>query len=127
MPGALEGLEVADEDLPSPHRPVAAEPGAVEDRADRRPGLAVLGQAGGEVSVVVLDRDALDALAGERVGGRQVVGMQVVGDDLGRDREQRLEVRDAGLERAERLDVLEVADVVARPTRGDRGRGRTCS
>ena len=58
-------------------------------------GLAVLGQAGGQVGVVVLDRDVLDALARERVRGREVVGVQVVRDDLRRDREQPLEVRDA--------------------------------
>ena len=41
--------------------------------------------------------------------------MQVVRDDRGLDREQPLEVRDAVRERAQRLAVLEVADVVADP------------
>ena len=41
--------------------------------------------------------------------------MQVVRDDLGRDLEQRLEVRDAVAQRRQRLVVLDVADVVARP------------
>ena len=60
--------EVADEELPAPDRPVGAVPGAVEDRADGRAGLAVLRQAGGEVGVVVLDGDAVDALALQGVG-----------------------------------------------------------
>ena len=65
--------------------------------------------------VVVLDGDALHPVARQRVGGRQVVRVQVVRDDLRRHREQPLEVRDAVLERAERLGVLEVADVVRDP------------
>ena len=83
----------------------------------RRPGLAVLGQAGGQVGVVVLDADQLDVVALERVLGRQVLGMQVVGDDLRLDREQPLEVLDPLEEGAQRLVVLEVADVVADPRR----------
>ncbi len=59
------------------------------------PRLAVLGQAGGEVGVVVLHADELDAVALERVLRREVLGVQVVGDDLGLDREQPLEVLDA--------------------------------
>jgi hypothetical protein len=75
----------------------------------------VLGQARAEVRMVVLDRDVLDALPGQRVGGREVVRVEIVHDNLGRDREQVLEVRHALGEGAERLDVLEVADVVRDP------------
>ncbi len=113
--GALEAAQVAAQDLPAPHRAVRAEPGPVEDRADRRAGLAVLGEARREVGVVVLDGDVLDAFARERVGRREEVGMQVVRDDRGRDREQPLEVGDAVLERPQRLEVAEVADVRADP------------
>jgi hypothetical protein len=113
--GALEAAQVADQDLAAPHRPVGAEPTAVEDRADRRPLLAVVGQAGREVGVVVLDRDALDALARERVCGRGVVGLQVVRHHLGGDREQPLQVPHALLVRRERLGGSEVADVVGDP------------
>ena len=81
--GALEAVQPADEQLAAPHRAVEPEAGAVEDRPDRRAALAVLGQAGGEVRVVVLHADELDALARERVGGREVVRVQVVRDDLG--------------------------------------------
>ena len=91
------------------------------------PGLAVLGQARRQVRVVVLDPDQLDAVEIERVFGRQVLGVQVVGDDLGLDREQRSEVLDPLGERAERLVVLEVADVVADPGPTSRAPGRTCS
>ncbi len=111
----LEALEAAEEDLPAPDRPVGAEARAVVDRADRRPGLAVLGERRGEVRVMVLDADELDALALLRVARREVVGVQVVCDDLGHDLEQLLEVRDAVLQRRQRLVVLDVADVVAAP------------
>ena len=79
---AVERREVADEQLAAPDRAVEAVAGAVEDRADRRPWLAVLGQARRQVGVVVLDADQLDALALERVLGREVLGVQVVRDDL---------------------------------------------
>ncbi len=67
-PTRVEPAQVADQDLAAPDRAVGAVAGTVEDRADGGPGLAVLGQAGGEVRVVVLDGDELDALALERVG-----------------------------------------------------------
>ena len=59
---ALEAGQIADEDLAAPDRAVGAVAGAVVDRADRRAGLAVLGEARGEVRVVVLDGDELDAV-----------------------------------------------------------------
>ena len=65
--------------------------------------------------MVVLDRDGLHALAGERVAGREVVGVLVVRDHLGHDREQPLEVLDPRLEGLQHLVGLEVADVVADP------------
>ena len=49
----------------------------------------------------------------ERVLGRQVLRMQVVGDDLRLEPEELLVDRDAGLEVLQRLEVLEVADVLA--------------
>ena len=91
---ALEAAEIADQQLAAPDRAVGAVAGAVEDRADRRAGLAVLGQSRGQVRVVMLHADQLDALALERVLGRQVVRVQVVGDDLRLDREEPLEVLD---------------------------------
>ena len=113
--GAGEALEVAGQQLAAPHRPVGAVPGAVVDGPDGGAALAVLGEDGRQVGVVVLDGDVLDALAGQRVGGRQVVGVQVVGDDLRRHGEELLEVRDALGEGAQRLLVAQVADVVADP------------
>ena len=112
---ARSNAQVADQDLAAPDRPVRPVARAVEDRADRRALDAVLGEARGEVRVVVLDADQLQAVALERVGGRRVVGVEVVGDDLGRDREQPLEVLDPLPVGEQRRVVLEVADVVADP------------
>ena len=78
----------------------------------------MLGQACRQVRVVVLDADQLDPVALERVLRREVLGVQVVGDHLGRHREQRAEVLDPVGERAQRLVVLEVADVVTDPGTG---------
>ncbi len=71
----------------------------------------MFGEDRGEVRVVVLDADGREVQV-ERERGREVVGMEVVGDDLGRDREQALEVGDPVGEGAQRLVVLQVADVM---------------
>ena len=92
MTDPLEPAQVAEQQLAAPDGAVLAVAGAVVDRTDRRPPLAVLGQRGGEVGMVVLDADVLDALALERVCGGQVAGMQVVRDDAWLDREQPLEM-----------------------------------
>ena len=73
VPDALEAAQVAVQQLAAPDRAVGPVAGAVVDRADRGLRLAVLGEAGGEVGVVVLHADVLDAVALERVRGRQVV------------------------------------------------------
>jgi hypothetical protein len=115
VPGAPEPRRAADEQLAAPHGPVRPVARAVEDRADGVAGLAVLGQAGGQVGVVVLHADELQALLLARPRGREVVRVQVVGHDLRRHGQQAPEVLDRLAERAERLQVLQVADVVAGP------------
>jgi hypothetical protein len=46
------------------------------------PGNSAIHHAGGDVSVVVLDGDPLDALQRAREAGRPVTGVEIVGDDL---------------------------------------------
>ena len=70
---ALEAARVPYQELPSPHRAVRAVPGAVEDRPHRPAGLAVLRQTGGEVGVVVLHANGLNALTLEGVLGGEVL------------------------------------------------------
>ncbi len=57
MRDPLEAGEVAAQHLAAPDRPVGAEAGAVEHDGERRARLAVLGEAGGGVRVVVLHLD----------------------------------------------------------------------
>ena len=115
VPRPLEAAKVAGEDLAAPDRPVGAQSRPVEDRADRRPALTMLGEAGGEMRVVVLNPRQANALALLRIRGRAVVGMQIVGHDGGIDGEQPLEVRDPLCVGAHGLGVAEVADVVPDP------------
>ena len=75
--------QVPEQQLPAPDGAVASEPRPVEDHAERRPGLAVLGKHRGQVGVVVLHRHQLHPLALQRIRARQVVGVQVVGDEPG--------------------------------------------
>ena len=114
--GALKAPQVCDQELAAPDGAVWPVPGAVEDRSHCGPiSGTVLGQAGCEVGVVVLDADRPHALAFQRVPRREVVGVQVVHDDFGRDREQALEVLDALLKGPQRRVLLEVADVMPDP------------
>ena len=115
MAGALEAREVPHQQLPAPDRPVDPQPRTVVDRSDRPPALPVLGQARGEVGVVMLDAHELHALALQRVSGGEVVRVQVVDHHLGLDREQRFEMGDPLAEGAQRLPVPQVADVVPDP------------
>ena len=87
----------------------------------------VLGQHAGDVGVVVLHADLAPDVQIERVFGRQVVRVQVVGDRLGLDVEQALEVLDPFAERGQRLQVFQVADVVADERLPPLDRGRMCS
>ena len=116
---ALVSGEVGHEELAAPDGAVGAVAGAVEGHPDDRAVLgrvAVVGQAGGDVGVVVLHADQVQALVGvgefQRVLGGQVLRVQVVRDHLRLDAEQPAEVRDALGERAQRLGVLQVPDVV---------------
>ena len=113
--GPLEARRTAHQKLPAPDRSVAAVAGAVVDRPHRGTELAVLGQAGREVGVVVLDPEGLDALALERLARGEVVRMQIVGDHGRLDAEQALEVGHPLAERAQGLPIAQVADVVAHP------------
>ena len=63
----------------------------------------------------------------ERVLRREVFGVQVVRDDVGAQLKEPLEVLDALLVRAQRLEVLKVADVVTHEGVVGRARGRRCS
>ena len=123
MPGPLEPGQVRDQELAAPDGAVRPVTGAVEGHPDDRPAGPVVGQAGRDVRVVMLNAHELHAgqvrrarhlSVGElrRVLRGQVVRMQVVGHHLGRDVEQPPEVGDALGERAERLGVLQVPDVV---------------
>jgi hypothetical protein len=59
VPDARARHEVAGEHLAAPDGAVRTQARAVEDRAHGRARFPVLGQAGGEMRVVVLDRDGL--------------------------------------------------------------------
>jgi hypothetical protein len=52
----LDARQVRDQDLPTPDGAVRAEAGAVPGHSDHRSAAAVVGQAGGDVGMVVLDR-----------------------------------------------------------------------
>src|SRR5260370_894802 len=113
-PRASDGPPLAS---PAHGGAVGAVAGPVEGHADDRAGrvVAVVGEAGDDVGVVVLDALQVDApVVGQLEGvlGGQVLRVQVVRHHLRVDVEQPAEVLDALGERAQRLGVLQVPDVV---------------
>ncbi len=110
MGEALELLEVAAQKLATPERPVRSVSRPVEHERERRPLLAVLGEAGRGVSVMVLDPDLLRVLL-ERPLGREVLGVEVVGDDLGLDREHAQDELEIGAERPVCLLRVEIPEM----------------
>ena len=78
----LEAVEVGAQELAAPERPVGAVAGAVEDERERGARLAVLGEAGGRVRVVMLHLDERQPLL-VRPLRRQVLGMEVARDASG--------------------------------------------
>jgi ELWxxDGT repeat protein len=107
---ALVAIERCPEQLTAPEGAVGPAARAVEHQRQRGTLLAVLGQAGGGVGVVVLHRDRLDPLL-ERPAGREVIGVEVVGDQLGLEPEHlevEGEVGAEGLVGERRIEVAEV-------------------
>ena len=86
MGGPFEAVEVGDEELPAPHRPVCAVAESVEGDPEHGVRVAVFGQARGDVCVVMLDGPRLE-IEVERVLGRQVLRVQIMGDDFRLDPE----------------------------------------
>ena len=109
---ALEAGQVGEQELPAPDGAVGAEAGAVERHPDHRALLAVVGQAGRDVRVVVLDAGQVHAVELQRVLGGQVLRVQVVRDHLRFGVEQPPEVGDPVGEGPQGLEVLQIADVV---------------
>ena len=83
---ALEAGQVAPQDLTAPDRPVGSVTRPVEHDREGRPGLAVLGQTGRGVSVVMLHLDHGHALL-PRPACREVIGVEVARDRGGLDAE----------------------------------------
>ena len=110
MAHALEAGEVAAQQLAAPDRPVRAVAGAVENERQRRAGLAVLGQAGGGMGVVVLHFDQLQLLSARPLAG-EVVGMEIAGQKLRLDSEHRQVELQIGPEGAVGQFGIEVAEV----------------
>src|SRR5438132_11629222 len=100
------------QELPTPAGTVEAVTGAVEADADGGPPHDVLGQAAGEVRVVVLHGDPGQGLLFSPAG-RRVVGVQVVDEMPRLDAAQFAVPRDRLLPCAQRVRMIQVAQVMA--------------
>ena len=100
VPDALEARAVDAEQLAAPGVPVVAEPDTVEREAEMRALPPVLGEDGGDVGVVVLDRRRSGRPSCSRVPRGQEVGVEIVRDGDRRDLEDGPQVDDGLLEEA---------------------------
>jgi hypothetical protein len=85
--GSFETVEVGDQELPAPHRSVGAVAEPVEGDPENGVGVPVLGQARGDMCVVMLHGPRLEVKV-ESVLGRQVLRVEIMCDDLWLDPEQ---------------------------------------
>jgi hypothetical protein len=108
----LKSGEVSQQELATPQGAVTAETRPVEGHSQHWTSRTVVGQAGGDVRVMVLDSHEFHVSEIDGVFGRQVFRVQVVRHNLGRHVEKAPEVRYTVGERPQCLVVLQVADVV---------------
>ena len=110
----LVARQVGHQDLGAPHAAVVAVAGAVERDAEHPLRHAVLGHHRRDVRVVVLHHDRTPAPPPRRRRVREIGGVHVAHDDLGRDAGRaRFWCAQRRPEVLERLEVVEVADVLA--------------
>ncbi len=117
MRAPREAAPVRQEHLTAPQAAIRAVPQAIIGNTQRGASHAVLHQAAYHVRMVVLHGDPLHGSAAfhdlHGDAGGQVIGMHIVGDDLRSHREQPL-VQGEGLpEMRERLQVLQVTEMLA--------------
>ena len=105
--------EVAHQHLAAPQAPVVAVAQPVQTHADDGFLPAALYQPGRDVRVVMLHGHLLRLRQRQRVLGREVLGVQVIRHHLGVETEQPPVHLHAVLVMLQRLQVLQVADVLA--------------
>ena len=132
VPDPLEAGQVGHQDLAAPDRAVGAPAEPVEGDADHRTGLAVVGQAGGDVGVVVLDAGQLDGAAALSSRSRAYLvdrysGCRSWATTSGRTSNSRPKCSIPLGEGPPGLVVLQVADVVGHEGVVALGPGRRCS
>jgi len=113
MSHAAIAEQITDEHLAAPEAPVVAVAQTVHADTDHGLFPAVLYEARGDVSVMMLHGDLLILRQREGVLGGQILGVQVVADHLRLEAEQLLVHRDAGFVVLQRLQVLQIADMLA--------------
>src|SRR5208337_3103274 len=102
------------QDFPAPNCAVGSVARAVQGDADHLSIQVVLGHATRDVGVVMLHPNALNAVLTQRPARREVIGMQVVSKELRLNLENSLEAGNGALKEAVALQVLQVADVLAK-------------
>ena len=115
MAEACEAFVVHLQQFSAPGAFIGAHADAVERQAEQPPRCAMLRRHGGDMRVVVLYGDGLQAAAACEVGGeaRAVeIRMQIVGDDFRRDLQQLHHALRGFLQSAAGRRVVEVADML---------------
>ena len=108
---ALESVAVDEKYFRAPDMAVCAVSRSIEGYPDSRFLDSVFGQAGKDVSVMMLNPDLLSSALLLGVTSAQIVGVEITGQDPGPDPEQPFEELEAFPEVLECLGVFQIADV----------------
>src|SRR5689334_17816220 len=113
MDHAFGVAEVSHKKLAAPEFSIETKPKPVKSNADHFPLDLVVGHAARDVRVMMLHSDLRrDVRERERKLRREILRMQIVSNDFRIDVKQLLVMFDAFGERTQRLEILEIADVM---------------
>src|SRR5689334_2772732 len=113
MGHTLGVAEISHEELAAPEFSIQAKSEAVKRNSDQLAVDLVVSHAARDMRVMMLHRElGRQVREREREPGREILGMQIVSDHFRLDVEQVLVVFDSFGERLQRLEILEISDVM---------------
>src|SRR6516162_1076223 len=109
---AFKTLAVAQKKFPSPNRPIGAVTGSIPGYAEHGRVEFIFGNAGQNVSPMMLNVDGLFTELTSVFGG-EIIRVQIAGDQAGRSPVQMLQIRSNFLKSSEGLTRFEITNMLA--------------
>mgnify|MGYP001820387315 CR=1 FL=1 len=104
--------KIANQKLTAPDMAVITVTNAIKNNADSRLFNAMLSQAAGEMSMVMLNGNRLQTTLFQGITCRIIIRVQIMGDLFRLHFEDRLQMRNRLFERFVNVQVLQIADVL---------------